>query len=97
MLSKTLQVIIAFDNQSFIVCLQVTTSFKLLTQAQPDLTMTFVSEVAKKMGLPHRQSEAAVIDSDDEQAEYSQDAEFLTADSPESSSKMDVDSSRRRR
>ena len=78
--------------------LQVTSSFKTLTQAQPDLTMTFVSEVAKKMGLPHSQSEGAVIDTEEEQTEYVQDGmPDHAADSPESSSQMDVDSNRRRR
>ena len=78
--------------------LQVTSSFKTLTQAQPDLAMTFVSEVAKKMGLPHTQSEGAVLDTEDELTEYVQDAmPDHAADSPETSSRMDVDSSRRRR
>lgn len=74
---------------------QVTSSFKSLTQAQPDLTMSFVSEVAKKMGLPHKQTETDATDSDSRQGEYGLDnMPELVVDSPES--RMDVDCNRYR-
>lgn len=38
------------------LCVQVASSFKALAQANPDLAMSFVSEVAKKLGLPHKET-----------------------------------------
>ncbi len=75
---------------------QVTASFKALTQAQPDLTMSFVSEVAKKMGLPHKEPDLTETDLENAQGQDGQDSmpEYMVA-SPENCSNMDIDSNRR--
>ncbi|DBB04815.1 TPA: hypothetical protein ACH3X3_010105 [Trebouxia sp. C0006] len=73
----------------------VTASFKALTQIQPDMAMSFVSEVAKKMGMSHKECDAAETDADGAKLENGQDTmpEYMAA-SPENSD-MDIDSNRR--
>jgi len=74
---------------------QVTASFKALTQIQPDMAMSFVSEVAKKMGMSHKECDAVETDADGAKLENGQDTmpEYMAA-SPENSD-MDIDSNRR--
>lgn len=78
------------------VTLQVTPSFKALAQAHPDLAMNFVSEVAMKMGLPHKDPEATGMDSESADGQGGQDTmpEYMVA-SPKNCSNMDIDSNRR--
>lgn len=78
-----------------LVFLQVTASFKALTQVQPDMAMSFVSEVAKKMGMSHKECDASETDADRTKMENGQDTmpEYMVA-SPENSD-MDIDSNRR--
>ncbi len=75
--------------------LQVNASFKTLSQIQPDMAMSFVSEVAKKMGMSHKECDASETDADRTKMENGQDTmpEYMVA-SPENSD-MDIDSNRR--
>lgn len=74
----------------------MTFSFKALTQAQPELAMSFVSEVAKKMGMPHKESETTETDLESAEGQDGQDSmpEYMVA-SPDNCFNMDVDSNRR--
>ncbi len=75
--------------------LQVNASFKTLSQIQPDMAMSFVSEVAKKMGMSHKECDASETDADGAKLENGQDTmpEYMIA-SPENSD-MDIGSNRR--
>ena len=71
---------------------QVTPSFKALTQSQPDLAIGFVSDVAKKLGLPYRDIAAG----QDQGGDQAMDPNPSTFPRPEvTSSRMDIDSHRR--
>lgn len=78
------------------VCVQVTPSFKALAQVNPDLAMNFVSEVAKKLGLPHKEVE----DQTPQHASYAgMHAEGMKAGTSvpnltDAASRMDVDTHR---
>ena len=76
------------------VALQVTSSFKALAQVHPDLAMNFVSEVAMKLGLPHKDPEATGMESESADGQGGQDPEYMVA-SPKNCSNMDIDSNRR--
>lgn len=77
--------------------LQVTSSFKALTQVHPDLTMSFVSDVAKKMGLPCKDTECSETDLEHAAPEESQASlpEFMVSSPNNCSTNMDIDSNRR--
>lgn len=47
---------------------QVSSSFKALAQFNPDLAMGFIGEVAKKLGVPHKE-----VPPEPEQAEQQRD------------------------
>jgi len=74
---------------------QVTASFKALTQIQPDMAMSFVSEVVKKMGMSHKECDAAETGADRAKLGNGQDTmpEYMVA-SPENF-EMDIDINRR--
>lgn len=77
--------------------LQVTSSFKALTQVHPDLTMSFVSDVAKKMGLPCKDTDCSETDLEHAVPEDSQASlpEYMVASPTNCSTHMDIDSNRR--
>ena len=77
--------------------LQVTASFKALAQVHPDLSMSFVSDVAKKMGLPCKDTDHQELDSEHAVAEDSQASlpEYMVSSPNNCSTNMDIDSMRR--
>lgn len=77
--------------------LQVTSSFKALTQIHPDLTMSFVSEVAKKMGLPCTDTDRSETDLEHAVPQDSQASlpEYMVSSPNNCSTNMDIDSNRR--
>ncbi|KAA6422240.1 MAG: hypothetical protein FRX49_07710 [Trebouxia sp. A1-2] len=74
---------------------ELTASCKTLIQIQPDMAMTFVTEVAKKMGMSHKECDAPETDVDGAKLENSQDTmpEYMVA--LPANSELDVDSNRR--
>ena len=77
--------------------LQVTPSFKALTQVHPDLTMSFVSDVAKKMGLPCKDTDRSETDLENAVPEDSQASlpDYIVSSPNNCSTNMDIDSNRR--
>ncbi|KAL3161670.1 hypothetical protein ABBQ38_008771 [Trebouxia sp. C0009 RCD-2024] len=75
----------------------VTASFKALAQVHPDLSMSFVSDVAKKMGLPCKDTDHQDLDSEHAVAEDSQASlpEYMVSSPNNCSTSMDIDSIRR--
>ena len=59
--------------------------------------MSFVSEVAKQMGLPHKESDVVEIDIEHVSAKHGQSSmpEYMASSPQNSSTNMDIDSNRR--
>ena len=87
---------------TFVLFGQVSSSFKALAQANPDMAMGFIGEVAKKLGVPHKEVPSDQVE---QQQDHSSEGMQPTGgrtnmnmpNLTDAASRMDIDSRRHAR